>query len=98
MLYDVYLFTFVLSSSYLKHLCLYFILQSLYPFIPYLQELAGLLKLSPYSSFSLFECCKVVTGSKEPDLGNGMSFFLSLFLLYYNQVVVNCLIAPFIVT
>ncbi|KAK7346176.1 hypothetical protein VNO80_20691 [Phaseolus coccineus] len=34
------------------------------------QELAGLIKLSAYSSFSLFECRKVVTGSKAPDLGN----------------------------
>ncbi|KAH1206027.1 Kinesin-like protein KIN-14E [Glycine max] len=51
------------------------------------EELAGLIKLSTYSSFSLFECRKVVTGSKAPDLGNGMSFFLSLFLLYYNQAV-----------
>ncbi|XP_006588213.2 kinesin-like protein KIN-14I [Glycine soja] len=34
------------------------------------QQLAGLIKLSSYSNFSLFECCKVVTGSKAPDLGN----------------------------
>ncbi|CAJ1941975.1 unnamed protein product [Sphenostylis stenocarpa] len=34
------------------------------------QELAGLIKLSAYSSFSLFECRKVVTGSKAPDLGH----------------------------
>ncbi|RDY12285.1 Kinesin-like protein KIN-14E [Mucuna pruriens] len=34
------------------------------------EELAGLIKLSTYSSFSLFECRKVVTGSKSPDLGN----------------------------
>ncbi|QCD81841.1 kinesin-like protein KIN-14E isoform X2 [Vigna unguiculata] len=34
------------------------------------QELAGLIKLSAYSSFSLFECRKVVTGSKAPDVGN----------------------------
>ncbi|KAK7386595.1 hypothetical protein VNO78_26928 [Psophocarpus tetragonolobus] len=34
------------------------------------EELAGLIKLSTYSSFSLFECRKVVTGSKAPDLGN----------------------------
>ncbi|KOM45338.1 hypothetical protein LR48_Vigan06g064400 [Vigna angularis] len=34
------------------------------------QELAGIIKLSTYSSFSLFECRKVVTGSKSPDSGN----------------------------
>ncbi|XP_044509281.1 kinesin-like protein KIN-14E isoform X1 [Mangifera indica] len=34
------------------------------------EELAGIIKLSAYSSFSLFECRKVVTGSKSPDLGS----------------------------
>lgn len=34
------------------------------------EELAGIIKLSAYSSFSLFECRKVVTGSKSPDPGN----------------------------
>ncbi|KAK9284824.1 hypothetical protein L1049_024001 [Liquidambar formosana] len=34
------------------------------------EELAGIIKLSTYSSFSLFECHKVVTGSKSPDPGN----------------------------
>ncbi|KAI4314690.1 hypothetical protein L6164_027576 [Bauhinia variegata] len=34
------------------------------------EELAGIIKLSTYSSFSLFECLKVVTGSKSPDPGN----------------------------
>ncbi|XP_004287698.1 PREDICTED: kinesin-like calmodulin-binding protein [Fragaria vesca subsp. vesca] len=34
------------------------------------EELAGIIKLSAYSCFSLFECHKVVTGSKSPDLGN----------------------------
>uniref|UniRef100_A0A5B7AQB9 Kinesin-like calmodulin-binding protein n=1 Tax=Davidia involucrata TaxID=16924 RepID=A0A5B7AQB9_DAVIN len=34
------------------------------------EELAGIIKLSAYSSFSLFECRKVVTGSKLPDPGN----------------------------
>ncbi|TKY58426.1 Kinesin calmodulin-binding protein-like [Spatholobus suberectus] len=34
------------------------------------EELAGVIKLSTYSSFSLFECRKVVTGSKSPDIGN----------------------------
>ncbi|KAG9131098.1 hypothetical protein Leryth_023682 [Lithospermum erythrorhizon] len=34
------------------------------------EELAGIIKLSAHSSFSLFECRKVVTGSKSPDLGN----------------------------
>ncbi|KAK2657716.1 hypothetical protein Ddye_010768 [Dipteronia dyeriana] len=33
-------------------------------------ELAGIIKLSVYSSFSLFECRKVVTGSKSPEPGN----------------------------
>ncbi|ESW30047.1 hypothetical protein PHAVU_002G120200 [Phaseolus vulgaris] len=34
------------------------------------EELAGIIKLSTYSSFSLFECRKVVTGAKSPDSGN----------------------------
>uniref|UniRef100_A0A1D1YVK4 Kinesin-like calmodulin-binding protein n=1 Tax=Anthurium amnicola TaxID=1678845 RepID=A0A1D1YVK4_9ARAE len=34
------------------------------------EELAGIIKLSVYSSFSLFECRKVVSGSKSPDIGN----------------------------
>jgi hypothetical protein len=34
------------------------------------EELAGLIKLSTYSSFSLFEYRKVVTSSKSPDPGN----------------------------
>ncbi|KZV26025.1 kinesin-like calmodulin-binding protein [Dorcoceras hygrometricum] len=34
------------------------------------EELAGIIKLSAYSSFSLFECRKAVIGSKSPDLGN----------------------------
>lgn len=34
------------------------------------EELAGIIKLSAYSSFSLFECRKVVSGSKSPDHGN----------------------------
>ncbi|KAL6959761.1 Kinesin-like protein KIN-14E [Sarracenia purpurea var. burkii] len=31
------------------------------------EELAGIIKLSAFSSFSLFECRKVVAGSKSPD-------------------------------
>ncbi|KAJ4713994.1 Kinesin-like calmodulin-binding protein [Melia azedarach] len=34
------------------------------------EELAGVIKLSAYLSFSLFECRKVVTGSKSSDHGN----------------------------
>ncbi|XP_042494807.1 kinesin-like protein KIN-14I isoform X2 [Macadamia integrifolia] len=34
------------------------------------EELAGIIRLSAHSSFSLFECRKVVTGSKSPDTGN----------------------------
>ncbi|WCJ32868.1 Kinesin-like protein KIN-14E [Euphorbia peplus] len=34
------------------------------------EELAGIIKLSAFSSFSLFECRKAVTGSKSPDTGN----------------------------
>ncbi|GLT82481.1 hypothetical protein SLE2022_008470 [Rubroshorea leprosula] len=34
------------------------------------EELAGIIKLSAYSSFSLFECHKVVTGSKSSDPGS----------------------------
>ncbi|KAK6916933.1 MyTH4 domain [Dillenia turbinata] len=33
------------------------------------EELAGIIKLSAFSSFSLFECRKVVGGSKSPDPG-----------------------------
>uniref|UniRef100_A0A7N1A0X2 Kinesin-like calmodulin-binding protein n=1 Tax=Kalanchoe fedtschenkoi TaxID=63787 RepID=A0A7N1A0X2_KALFE len=33
-------------------------------------EVAGVIKLPAYSSFSLFECRKVVTGSKSPEIGN----------------------------
>ncbi|KAL2531193.1 Kinesin-like calmodulin-binding protein [Abeliophyllum distichum] len=34
------------------------------------EELAGIIKLSAYSSFSLFECRKAVTGSRSPEPGN----------------------------
>ncbi|KAI4386895.1 hypothetical protein MLD38_004774 [Melastoma candidum] len=34
------------------------------------EELAGIIKLSAYSSFSLFECRRVVTASKSADPGN----------------------------
>ncbi|KAI3462271.1 hypothetical protein Pfo_018934 [Paulownia fortunei] len=34
------------------------------------EELAGIIKLSAYSSFSLFECRKAVVVSKSPDPGN----------------------------
>ncbi|KAI0502235.1 hypothetical protein KFK09_017182 [Dendrobium nobile] len=34
------------------------------------QELASIIKLTTYSSFSLFECRKVVQGSKSPDFGS----------------------------
>ncbi|ONM12472.1 Kinesin-like calmodulin binding protein [Zea mays] len=34
------------------------------------EELAGIIKLSVYSSFSLFECRKVVNGSKSSEIGN----------------------------
>ncbi|OMO83366.1 hypothetical protein COLO4_22572 [Corchorus olitorius] len=34
------------------------------------EELAGIIKLSAYSSFSLYECRKVVTGSKSHDPAN----------------------------
>ncbi|KAG8373568.1 hypothetical protein BUALT_Bualt11G0038000 [Buddleja alternifolia] len=35
-----------------------------------IEELAGIIKLSAYSSFSLFECRKAVVVSKSPDIGN----------------------------
>ncbi|KAG5534424.1 hypothetical protein RHGRI_022523 [Rhododendron griersonianum] len=35
-----------------------------------IEELAGIIKLQSYSSFSLFECRKVVAGSKSPEPGN----------------------------
>ncbi|XP_006652979.3 kinesin-like protein KIN-14I [Oryza brachyantha] len=34
------------------------------------EELAGIIKLSVYSSFSLFECRKVVNGAKSSEVGN----------------------------
>ncbi|KAG8066613.1 hypothetical protein GUJ93_ZPchr0004g39041 [Zizania palustris] len=34
------------------------------------EELAGIIKLSVYSSFSLFECRKVVNGTKSSEIGN----------------------------
>ncbi|KAJ6753424.1 MYOSIN-VIIA-LIKE PROTEIN [Salix purpurea] len=34
------------------------------------EELSGIIKLSAFSSFSLFEYCKVVSGSKSSDPGN----------------------------
>nr|GMC91386.1 kinesin-like calmodulin-binding protein [Ipomoea batatas] len=34
------------------------------------EELAGIIKLSTYSSFTLFECRKVANGSKSPEPGN----------------------------
>ncbi|KAL6844152.1 hypothetical protein ACP4OV_025825 [Aristida adscensionis] len=34
------------------------------------EELAGIIKLSVYSSFSLFECRKIVSGSKSSEVGN----------------------------
>ncbi|KAM7252506.1 hypothetical protein ACFE04_024389 [Oxalis oulophora] len=34
------------------------------------EDLAGIIKLSAVASFSLFECRKIVTGSKSPDSGN----------------------------
>ncbi|KAL7164939.1 hypothetical protein ACSBR2_040769 [Camellia fascicularis] len=37
-------------------------------------ELAVIIKLSAYSSFSLFECRKVVAGSKSPEIGNDWGF------------------------
>lgn len=37
------------------------------------EELAGIIKLSTYSSFGLYECRRVVTSSKSSDSGNGMS-------------------------
>jgi len=38
-----------------------------------LQELTGIIRLSVYSTFSLFECRKVVNGSKSAEMGNGNS-------------------------
>ncbi|XP_043714190.1 kinesin-like protein KIN-14I isoform X1 [Telopea speciosissima] len=34
------------------------------------EELAGIIRLSAHSSFSLFECRKILTSSKSPDTGN----------------------------
>lgn len=41
-----------------------------------IEELARIIKLSTYSSFGLYECHKVVTGSKSPDSGNEDYFVL----------------------
>ncbi|THG04256.1 hypothetical protein TEA_026586 [Camellia sinensis var. sinensis] len=45
-------------------------LSDAYAFEYPLQELAGIIKLTEYSSFSLFGCRRVVPGSKSPDPGN----------------------------
>jgi hypothetical protein len=44
------------------------------------QELAGIIKLSSYNSFSLFECRKAVTGSKAIDTVMGKVLFRALCL------------------
>lgn len=41
-----------------------------------------MIKLSVYSSFSLFECRKVVNGSKSLDVGNGTQPFSDFFHLW----------------
>ncbi|KAF7809533.1 kinesin-like protein KIN-14I [Senna tora] len=46
------------------------------------EELAGIIKLSTHTSFSLFECRKVVTSSKSPDSGNGIGLTA---LLWYTE-------------
>jgi hypothetical protein len=46
----------------------------------YVQELAGIIKLSSYNSFSLFECRKAVTGSKAIDTVMGKVPFRALCL------------------
>ena len=51
-------------------------LELFYMTIFLMQELAGIIKLSAYSSFSLFECRKVVNASKSLDPGNGIQIAL----------------------
>ncbi|KAL4376090.1 hypothetical protein GQ457_02G012940 [Hibiscus cannabinus] len=67
----------VLTNRKLKHIV--FFLDETFEEITYdmattvsdaVEELASIIKLSAYSSFSLFECRKVVTGSKSPDTAN----------------------------
>ncbi|KAE8707171.1 Kinesin-like calmodulin-binding protein-like protein [Hibiscus syriacus] len=67
----------ILTNRKLKHIV--FFLDETFEEITYdmattvsdaVEELASTIKLSAYSSFSLFECRKVVTGSKSPDPGN----------------------------
>ncbi|KAK8716899.1 hypothetical protein V6N13_044190 [Hibiscus sabdariffa] len=67
----------VLTNRKLKHIV--FFLDETFEEITYdmattvsdaVEELASIIKLSAYSSFSLFECRKVVSGSKSPDTAN----------------------------
>ncbi|GMI68275.1 ZWICHEL, KINESIN-LIKE CALMODULIN-BINDING PROTEIN, POTATO KINESIN-LIKE CALMODULIN-BINDING PROTEIN [Hibiscus trionum] len=67
----------VLTNRKLKHIV--FFLDETFEEITYdmattvsdaVEELASIIKLSAFSSFSLFECRKVVTGSKSPDTAN----------------------------
>ncbi|XP_058113193.1 kinesin-like protein KIN-14I isoform X3 [Magnolia sinica] len=48
-----------------------FFLDEMFKEITYNMELAGIIKLSAPSSFSLFESKQVVICTKSPDLGNG---------------------------
>ncbi|KAK8996206.1 hypothetical protein V6N11_076453 [Hibiscus sabdariffa] len=67
----------ILTNRKLKHIV--FFLDETFEEITYdmattvsdaVEELARIIKLSAYSSFSLFECRKIVTGSKSSDPGN----------------------------
>jgi hypothetical protein len=55
-----------------------------------MQELASIIKLSSYNTFSLFECRKAVTGSKSSESGIGMSWvilpYLSILLFTHESV------------
>lgn len=46
-----------------------------------MQELASIIKLSSYNTFSLFECRKAVTGSKSSESGIGMSWVILPYLI-----------------
>ncbi|KAK9010921.1 hypothetical protein V6N11_043788 [Hibiscus sabdariffa] len=67
----------ILTNRKLKHIV--FFLDETFEEITYdmattvsdaVEELASIIKLSAYSSFSLFECRRIVTGSKSSDPGN----------------------------
>lgn len=58
------------------------------------QELAGTIKLSAFSSFSLFECRKVVSSSKSSDPGNGMLSYGLLIIVFLSNTTLSIVSQP----